>query len=51
MNITVFDLCKITQLREKLREALKHIQGPQDVAVGNSKAAPKEKKCKDYKNN
>ena len=30
-NITVFELCKITQLREQLRDALQHIQGPQDV--------------------
>ena len=27
-NITVFELCKITQLREQLREVLQHIQGP-----------------------
>ena len=27
-NITEFDLCNMTQLREKLREALQHIQGP-----------------------
>ena len=40
-NITVFELCKITQLREQLRDALQHIQGPQDVVIGNSKAAPK----------
>ena len=25
-NITVFELCKITQLREQLREVLQHIQ-------------------------
>ena len=30
-------------MREHLREALKHIQGPQDVVVGNSKATLKEK--------
>jgi hypothetical protein len=36
-NITVFQLCKITQLREKLREVLQHIQGPHDVLVGESK--------------
>ena len=40
-NITVFELRKITQLREKLREDLQHIQGPQDVIVSNSKATPK----------
>ena len=45
-NIIVFALCKITQLREKLREALQHIQAPQDVVVGNSKATPKEKNVK-----
>ena len=28
-NITVSELCKITQLREQLCEALQHIQGPQ----------------------
>ena len=27
-NIIVFELCKITQLREQLRYALQHIQGP-----------------------
>ena len=42
-NITVFELCKITQLREQLRDALQHIQGPQDVVIGNSKVASKEK--------
>ena len=45
-NIIVFELCKITQLREQLRESLQHIQGPQDVIVGNSKVAPKEKNVK-----
>ena len=34
-NIIVFELCKITQLREQLREALRHIQGPRDVMVEN----------------
>ena len=48
-NITVFKLCKITQLREQLRDALQHIQGPQDVAIGNSKAEPKEKNVKTTK--
>jgi hypothetical protein len=27
-NITVFEICKITQLREHIREVLQHIQGP-----------------------
>ena len=45
-NITVFELCKITQLREKLREVLQHIQDPQDVLVGNSKVTPKGKSIK-----
>ena len=45
-NITVFEICKITQLREQLRDSLKHIQGPQDVVIGNSKAKPKEKNVK-----
>ena len=40
----MFDLCKIPQLREQLRDALQHIQGPQDVVIGNTKEAPKEKK-------
>lgn len=48
-NIIVFELCKITQLREQLREALKHIQGLQYVVVGNSKAIPKEKNVKTTK--
>ena len=42
-NIIVLELCKITQLREQLRDTLQHIQGPQDVVIGNSKAAPKKK--------
>jgi hypothetical protein len=48
-NIIVFELCKITQLREQIREALQHIQGPQDVVIGNSKAEPKEKIVKTTK--
>ena len=48
-NITVFELCKITQLREQLREALQHIQGPQDVVICNSKMTPKEKNVKTTK--
>ena len=48
-NITVFELCKITQLREQLREVLQHLQGPQDVVVGNSKATPKKKNVKTTK--
>ena len=48
-NIIVFELCKITQLREQLRESFQHIQGPQDVVVGNSKAKPKEKNVKSTK--
>ena len=48
-NIIVFELCKITQLREQLRDALQHIQGPQDVVIGNSKVAPKEKNVKTIK--
>jgi cytidylate kinase len=28
VNNTVFELCKITQLREQLCESLQHIQGP-----------------------
>ena len=46
VNITVFELCKITQLREQLRDALQYIQGPQDVVNCNSKEAPKEKNVK-----
>ena len=45
-NNTVFELCKITQLREQLREVLYLIQGPQDVLVGNSKVTPKGKSIK-----
>ena len=48
-NIIVFELCKITQLREQLRDALQHIQGPQEVVIGNSKAALKEKNVKTIK--
>ena len=49
VNITVFELCKITQLREQLREALQHIQGPQDVVVSNYKVTSKGKNAKDTK--
>jgi hypothetical protein len=48
-NITVFELCKITQLREQLREVLQHIQDHQDVLVGNSKVTLKGKSIKDTK--
>jgi hypothetical protein len=48
-NITILELCKIRQLREQLREALQHVQGPQDVVVGNSKTTPKEKNVKTTK--
>ena len=48
-NITIFNLCKITQLREQLRESLQHIQGPEDVIVGKSKEAPKEENVKTTK--
>ena len=34
-NITLFELCKITQLREYIRDALQHIQGIQYVVIGN----------------
>ena len=33
VNITIFEICKITQLREQLQELLQHIQGPHDVVV------------------
>jgi hypothetical protein len=45
-NIIVFKLGKITQLREQLREALQHIQGPRDVTVRNTKATLKGKNGK-----
>ena len=48
-NITMFEQCKITQLREELRDALQHIQGPKDVVIGNTKATPKEKNVKTTK--
>ena len=48
-NITIFELCKITQLREQLRDALQTIQAPQDVVNSNSKATPKEKNVKTTK--
>lgn len=46
VNLFVFELCKITQLREQLHEALQHIQEPQDVAIGNSKETFKGKNAK-----
>ena len=45
-TIIVFELCNITQLREKLWEYLRHIQGPQDVLVGNMKKTLKGKDVK-----
>ena len=48
-SITIFELCKIKQLREHLREALQHIQGPQNVVVGNSKVTSKENDVKTTK--
>ena len=48
-KITVFELCKITQLREQLREVLQHVQGPQHVSVGNSKVTLKGKSRKTTK--
>ena len=45
----MFEFCKITQLREQLRDALQHIHGPQDAVIGNSKATPKEKNVKTTK--
>jgi hypothetical protein len=48
-NISMFELCKITKLREQLRDALQHIQGPQYVVIGNSKVEPKEKNVKTTK--
>ena len=45
-NITVLELCKITQLREQLCKYLQHIQGPQDVTVGNMKVTLKGKNVK-----
>ena len=49
VNIMVFELCKITQLREQVREVLQHIQGPQDVVVGSSKVTLKGKSTKAIK--
>jgi hypothetical protein len=40
-NITMFELCKITQLKEQLHKYLQNIQGPYDVSVGNTKEALK----------
>jgi hypothetical protein len=48
-NITIFELCKITQVREHLQEALQHIQEPRDVVAGNSKATQKWKSTKSTK--
>ena len=36
-------------MSEQLRDALQHIQGPQDVVIGNSKVKPKEKNVKTTK--
>ena len=45
-NIIMFELCKITQLREQLHEVVQHIQGPQDVTVGNIEATLEGKNVK-----
>ena len=45
-NINVFDLCKITQLREQLHDSLQHIQGPRDVTFGNMEVTLKIKNVK-----
>ena len=34
-NITMFELCKITQLRKQLQDFLQHMQGPQDLVISN----------------
>ena len=49
VNIMVFELWKIAQMREKLQEVLQHIQGPQDLLVGNLKATSKGKSTKTIK--
>ena len=41
--------CKITQLREQLRDALQTFQAPQDVVNSNSEATPKEKNVQNTK--
>ena len=46
VNITMFELFKITQLRDQLQESLQHIQGAQDVAIGIKKATLKGKNGK-----
>lgn len=46
VNITIFELCKTTQLRENLCEALQNIQASQDVTVENTKAPPQGKNSK-----
>ena len=48
-NIIVFELCKITQLRDKLHEILQQIQGPKNVSVGNTKVTPKGRNVKENK--
>jgi hypothetical protein len=48
-NIRVFELCKIAQLSDQLREALQNIQGYQDAAVVNKKETPQGKNEKSKK--
>ena len=48
-TITVFDLYKITQLREQLHETLQHIQSPKDVSIENTKVTPKGRNVKENK--
>ena len=36
-------------MRGQLRDSLQHIQGPQDVVIGNTKEAPNEKNVKTTK--
>ena len=46
VNIPLFELHEITTLREQLHEVLQHIQGPQDVEIGNSNVTLKGKNTK-----
>ena len=45
-NITVYELCKITQLREQQHKDLQYIQAAQDAIVGNTKETFKGKNGK-----
>lgn len=48
-KIIVFELCKITQLREKLHESLQQTQGSEDAKARKTKVTPRGENVKSNK--